>query len=94
MLKPLYKLVDIGANLAHPSFRGDYADVLDRAKQAGKMLKKYHKNIFQNEGIVKLMITGSSEQSTKEAAKLARENPNFLFYTAGNYPKYFYNSQK
>jgi hypothetical protein len=41
MLKPLYKLVDIGANLAHPSFRDDYADVLDRAKQAGKLQKNY-----------------------------------------------------
>ena len=32
---PLYKLVDIGANLAHPLFQKDYADVLSRSRQAG-----------------------------------------------------------
>ena len=33
----LYKLVDISANLAHPLFQKDYADVLNRAKQAGSL---------------------------------------------------------
>jgi hypothetical protein len=30
-----YRLVDIGANLAHPSFAKDLDAVIERAKQAG-----------------------------------------------------------
>uniref|UniRef100_A0A914I568 Deoxyribonuclease TATDN1 n=1 Tax=Globodera rostochiensis TaxID=31243 RepID=A0A914I568_GLORO len=67
----LYKLVDIGANLSHPSFQNDYADVLNRAKKAG---------------IIKLMITGASESITEDASRLASQEPGFLYYTAGVHP--------
>ncbi|KAL3105674.1 hypothetical protein niasHT_021557 [Heterodera trifolii] len=70
-MNSLYKLVDIGANLGHPSFQPDFADVLNRAKKAG---------------IVKLLITGASEAITDEAAKLASKEPGFLYYTAGVHP--------
>ncbi len=31
----MYQLIDIGANLCHPSFATDIDAVIDRAKQAG-----------------------------------------------------------
>lgn len=41
MTQKSYELVDIGANLAHPSFKNDIHDVILRAKQAGKLLKNF-----------------------------------------------------
>ncbi|KAI1723861.1 tatD related DNase domain-containing protein [Ditylenchus destructor] len=64
-----YELVDIGANLAHPSFAKDYDSVLERAKRAG---------------ISKIMITGTCEDSTNAASQLVKKTPGFLYYTAGN----------
>ncbi|VDO89075.1 unnamed protein product [Heligmosomoides polygyrus] len=66
-----YELVDIGANLGHPSFKKDLDDVLKRARQAG---------------IAKLMITGTCEKISKEAMKLAETMPGFLYFTAGVHP--------
>ncbi|KAI1719833.1 orotidine 5'-phosphate decarboxylase / HUMPS family domain-containing protein [Ditylenchus destructor] len=66
-----YELVDIGANLAHPSFAKDYDSVLERAKQAG---------------ISKIMITGTCENSTNAASELVKKLPGFLYYTAGVHP--------
>ncbi|OZC12142.1 hydrolase, TatD family [Onchocerca flexuosa] len=66
-----YKLIDIGANLGHPSFRNDLNEVIERAKQAG---------------LCKIMITGTSVKLSKEARELARQFPNFLFFTAGIHP--------
>ena len=31
-----YELVDIGANLGHPTYKEDLEEVLERAKKAGK----------------------------------------------------------
>lgn len=36
-----YKLIDIGANLGHPSFRNDLNEVIERAKQAGYLLNLF-----------------------------------------------------
>ncbi|VDN91728.1 unnamed protein product [Brugia pahangi] len=66
-----YKLIDIGANLCHPSFRNDLNEVIERAKQSG---------------LCKIMITGTSVELSKEARELARQFPNFLFFTAGVHP--------
>lgn len=33
-----YKLIDIGANLGHPSFQNDLNEVIERAKKAGYLL--------------------------------------------------------
>lgn len=32
----MYELVDIGANLGHPSYKKDLDDVIERSKQAGE----------------------------------------------------------
>ncbi|CAL2045302.1 unnamed protein product [Caenorhabditis brenneri] len=68
---PLYELVDIGANLGHPSYQKDLNDVLDRAKQAG---------------LSKIMVTGTSEKISQECASLVEKYPGFLYFTAGVHP--------
>jgi len=64
-------LIDIGANLAHDSFDEDRDAVIDRATKAG---------------VSRLVLTGSSEQSNREALQLARSRPGKLFSTAGVHP--------
>ena len=64
-------LVDIGANLAHKQFDRDREDVLRRAREAG---------------VRRILVTGTSVASTREAVALARARPGFLFATAGIHP--------
>lgn len=64
-------LVDIGANLTHPSFKDDLEQVIARSKQAG---------------MVKLLITGTSEKTSEEASAMASKDPKFLYFTAGVHP--------
>jgi TatD DNase family protein len=65
------KLIDIGANLAHDSFDADRNAVLERAHEAG---------------VAQIVVTGSSEPSTRRAIDLARAHPGSLFATAGVHP--------
>jgi TatD DNase family protein len=65
------QLIDIGVNLAHDSFDADREAVLQRAAAAG---------------VVQMVVTGSSEDSTRKAIELARERPGVLFATAGVHP--------
>jgi len=64
-------LVDIGANLSHKSFRSDLADVLRRGREAG---------------VRRILVTGTSVESTRAAIGLARAHPGALFATAGIHP--------
>lgn len=64
-------LVDIGINLAHDSFDADRAEVLARARAAG---------------VVQMIVTGSSLESTQRAIELARAHPDVLRATAGVHP--------
>ena len=66
-----YSLVDIGANLAHDSFDDDRDAVLQRALDAG---------------VSRIVITGSSDDSNVQAAKLAESHPGVLYATAGVHP--------
>src|SRR4051812_28104473 len=61
-------LIDIGINLAHDSFNGDREAVIARAVAAG---------------VVQMMVTGSSGESTRQAIELARTHPGLLFATTG-----------
>jgi hypothetical protein len=63
-----YRLVDIGANLAHPAFKKDLGAVIERARQAG---------------LCKIMITGTSLKSTREARDLCEKYPGFFYFTSG-----------
>lgn len=64
-------LIDIGVNLADRRFAADRPQVLERAQRAG---------------IVAMLLTGTSEPSSREVLALAREEPGFLFATAGIHP--------
>ena len=51
------ELIDIGVNLAHDSFDGDRKAVIERARVAG---------------VVQMIVTGATEDSTRKAIDLAR----------------------
>lgn len=64
------EFADIGANLAHDSFDADRDAVLQRAREAG---------------VTRIVVTGSSADSSRKALDLARATPG-LFATAGLHP--------
>lgn len=64
-------LIDIGINLAHDSYDNDRAAVIERAAAAG---------------VVQMIVTGSSVQSTRDAIGMSRAHPGRLFATAGVHP--------
>lgn len=66
-----YSLIDIGANIAHNSFDEDRADMMQRAADAG---------------VDRIIVTGSSDESNAQAAKLAEQFPGILYSTAGVHP--------
>ena len=66
-----HELIDIGANLAHDSFDDDRDEVLQRASDAG---------------VSQLIVTGSSDDSNRDALHLAKRYPGQLFSTAGVHP--------
>ena len=63
--------IDIGANLAHDSFRLDRDAVIARALAAG---------------VVQMIVTGADLASSHAAVQLARRYPGVLFATAGVHP--------
>jgi TatD DNase family protein len=65
------ELIDIGANLAHDSFDADRDAVMHRAAAAG---------------VAQIVVTGSSEESTRRAIELANAHRGVLFATAGVHP--------
>jgi TatD DNase family protein len=64
------QLVDIGANLTHPAFHADLAQVLARAHEAG---------------VSRAVVTGTSVQESTAALALAKANAP-LYCTAGVHP--------
>ena len=66
-----HPMIDIGANLAHDSFDQDRDEVIAAAQRVG---------------VEKIVITGSSEQSSNTAAQLATAMPQVLYGTAGMHP--------
>ncbi len=65
------ELIDIGVNLAHDSFDADRDAILERATQAG---------------VAQMVVTGSSEDSTRKAIALSESHRGRLFATAGVHP--------
>jgi TatD DNase family protein len=63
--------IDIGANLAHDSFKLDREAVIERARAAG---------------VVQMIVTGADLASSHAAVQLARQHPRILFATAGVHP--------
>lgn len=64
-------LVDIGINLAHDSYDHDRDEVIARAHAAG---------------VARMVVTGSSLDSTARAIELCREHPQVMRATAGVHP--------
>ena len=64
-------LIDIGANLVHDSFDHDRDLVIQRAYDAG---------------VTRLIVTGSTLESSRSALALARNAPGRLFATVGVHP--------
>lgn len=67
----MHPLIDIGANLTHDSFDEDRDEVIERAIAAG---------------VDRFIITGSSEQGSKDACALASLRPGVMYATAGVHP--------
>ncbi|OOG65375.1 hydrolase TatD [Rhodanobacter sp. B04] len=65
------QLLDIGANLCHESFHPDLDAVLQRA---------------HTHGVGRMIVTGASRDSSRQALVLARAHPGKLFATAGVHP--------
>ena len=64
-------IIDIGVNLTHRSFAGDHDRVVDRAIAAG---------------VSSMILTGTSEATSRSAQALAAARPGVLFSTAGVHP--------
>jgi TatD DNase family protein len=64
-------LIDIGANLTHDSFDDDRDEVIQRASDAG---------------VNRMILTGSSEQGSRDAVALAETRPGKFYATAGVHP--------
>jgi len=64
-------LIDIGANLTHDSFDDDRDEVIQRASDAG---------------VCRMILTGSSEQGSRDAVALAETRPGRFYATAGVHP--------
>ena len=64
-------IVDIGANLVHPSFADDLDEVIHRARQ---------------KNVATILVTGTSVEDSRQAAQLARQYPDVLYSTSGVHP--------
>lgn len=64
-------LIDIGANLTHHNFDDDRDEVIQRASDAG---------------VKRMILTGSSEQGSRDALSLAQDWPGRMYATAGVHP--------
>lgn len=64
-------LIDIGANLTHDSFADDLEQVIVRAQAAG---------------VQQMIVTGASEQGSRDAVALAERYAGTLFATCGVHP--------
>lgn len=65
------ELIDIGANLTHDSFDEDRDQVISDAMDAG---------------VGRFVLTGSTEEASREALRLACEWPGTMYSTAGVHP--------
>ncbi|PSN47590.1 3'-5' ssDNA/RNA exonuclease TatD [Blattella germanica] len=74
-----YVIIDIGANLTNKKYGRDLDSVIQRAKDAGMIF-----NIVTC--VQKIMVTGTSLRSSREALRLTRIYPGTLYSTAGIHP--------
>ncbi|KAK0704746.1 hypothetical protein B0H67DRAFT_592246 [Lasiosphaeris hirsuta] len=77
--KPRY--IDIGINLADPIFRGRYHGKPRHPDDIQGVIKR-----AKEVRCTKLIVTGSSFKSSRDALKLAEQFPGIIFTTAGIHP--------
>lgn len=77
--KPRY--IDIGINLADPIFRGRYHGKPRHPDDIQGVIKR-----AEDVGCTKLIVTGSSFKSSRDALQLAQQFPGTVFTTAGIHP--------
>ncbi|KAJ1988181.1 hypothetical protein EDC05_005446 [Coemansia umbellata] len=75
------KIIDIGANLTDPVFRGKY-----RGKQAHEDDMVYILDRARSAGVVGMMVTGGSLHESKKAIELCSQQQGQLFATVGCHP--------
>lgn len=80
MSRNVRKLIDIGANLTDPMFRGIYNSTKKHPDDFIHML-----NRSKEQGVEKIIVTGGTLEESKEALKIAQESQN-LFSTVGCHP--------
>lgn len=68
---PEPEIIDIGVNLTHDSFDHDRPEVIFRARAAG---------------VRRMIVTGSTASSSRDALHLARQYPGVLYSTSGVHP--------
>jgi len=67
----MHDVIDIGANLTHDSFDTDRDDIIARAADAG---------------VRRMIVTGTTVSSSRDAVQLSQTYPGCLFATAGIHP--------
>ncbi|KAJ4403414.1 hypothetical protein N0V85_005097, partial [Neurospora sp. IMI 360204] len=77
--KPRY--IDIGINLADPIFRGHYHGKPRHPDDLAGVVQR-----AISVGCTKLIVTGSSFKSSRDALKIAQEFPQHVYTTAGIHP--------
>ncbi|KAK3392290.1 hypothetical protein B0T20DRAFT_420695 [Sordaria brevicollis] len=77
--KPRY--IDIGINLADPIFRGHYHGKPRHPDDLAGVVQR-----AIDVGCTKLIVTGSSFKSSRDALKIAKEFPQHVYTTAGIHP--------
>ncbi|EFX05340.1 deoxyribonuclease [Grosmannia clavigera kw1407] len=77
--RPRY--IDIGINLADPIFRGRYYGKQRHPDDLASVIQRAH-----DVGCTKLIVTGSSFKSSRDALELTQEFPGVVLATAGIHP--------
>lgn len=75
-----FKMIDIGANLTDPMFRGVYNSSQKHSRDLNQVLKRSFEA-----GVDKIIITGGSLSESREALDIAKTNDN-LYSTVGCHP--------
>ncbi|KAK9378620.1 uncharacterized protein V2V93DRAFT_375378 [Kockiozyma suomiensis] len=75
------RYIDIGANLTDPMFKGFYHGKQSHEEDFDEVLQR-----AVNQGVKKMLVTGSNLDESRLAIKLAEEHKSLLYATVGVHP--------